>query len=62
LSSRAQAAAPLWLQAMDAAYSGPLPNHNSFWKWDPKAPKVALYNNIGAEVTTESAPTKFKLT
>jgi len=36
----------LRLQAMDAAYSGPLPNHNSFWKWDTKAPKVALYNNI----------------
>ena len=36
----------LRLQAMDAAYSGPLPNHNAFWKWGPKAPKVALYNNV----------------
>ncbi len=36
----------LRLQAMDAPYSGTPPNHNAFWKWDPKAPKVALYNNI----------------
>ena len=37
----------LRLQEMDAAYSaGPLPNHNAFWKWDPKAPQVALYNNV----------------
>jgi len=36
----------LRLQAMDAPYSGPVPNHNAFWKWDPLAPMIALYNNI----------------
>jgi hypothetical protein len=37
----------LWrLQAMDQAYSGPLPNHNAFWKWSRIGPKLALYNNV----------------
>jgi hypothetical protein len=37
----------LWrLQAMDQAYSGPLPNHNAFWKWSAIGPKLALYNNV----------------
>lgn len=37
----------LWrLQAMDQAYSGPLPNHNAFWKWSAIAPQLALYNNV----------------
>ncbi len=37
----------LWrLQAMDQAYSGPLPNHNAFWKWSAIGPKVALYDNV----------------
>ena len=37
----------LWrLQAMDQAYSGPLPNHNAFWKWSAIGPKLALYHNV----------------
>jgi hypothetical protein len=37
----------LWrLQAMDQAYSGPLPNHNAFWKWSANAPNLALYGNV----------------
>jgi len=37
----------LWrLQAMDQAYSGPLPNHNAFWKWSAIGPKLALYDNV----------------
>ena len=37
----------LWrLQAMDQAYSGPVPNHNAFWKWGDDAPKLALYGNV----------------
>lgn len=37
----------LWrLQAMDQAYSGPLPNHEAFWKWSADAPKLALYGNV----------------
>ncbi|HEV2671990.1 MAG TPA: Ig-like domain-containing protein [Gemmatimonadales bacterium] len=37
----------LWrLQAMDQAYSGPLPNHNAFWKWSDNAPQLALYGNV----------------
>src|SRR5258706_10027484 len=34
------------LQAMDQAYSGPLPNHNAFWKWSAIGPKLALYDNV----------------
>jgi len=37
----------LWrLQAMDAPYDGPIPNHDAFWKWSSLAPKLALYNNV----------------
>ena len=37
----------LWrLQAMDQPYSGPMPNHNAFWKWSAIGPKLALYNNV----------------
>ena len=36
----------LRLQAMDSVYSGPIPNHNAFWKWSDLAPSLALYNNV----------------
>ena len=44
----------LWrLQAMDAAYGGPVPNHNAFWKWSGRGrpnngvgPRLALYDNV----------------
>jgi hypothetical protein len=37
----------LWrLQAMDQAYSGPVPNHNAFWKWSAIGPRLALYGNV----------------
>ncbi len=34
------------LQPMDAAFSGPIPNHNGFWKWASDAPQLKLYNNV----------------
>ncbi len=34
------------LQAYDAAYSGPAPNHNAFWKLHQNAPRIELYDNI----------------
>ena len=34
------------MQAMDAAYSGAVPNGNPFWKWDDLGPQLALYNNV----------------
>ena len=34
------------LQAMDSTYSGPVPNHNAFWKWSDLAPSLALYGNV----------------
>lgn len=30
------------LQAMDSVYSGLVPNHNAFWKWHARGPKIAL--------------------
>ena len=36
----------LRLQAMDSVYSGPVPNHNAFWKWSDLAPSLQLYNNV----------------
>ncbi len=34
------------LQAYDAVYSGPVPNHNAFWKLHQNAPRIELYDNI----------------
>lgn len=34
------------LQAMDAAYSGPAPNHNAFWKWHETGPRLVLRGNV----------------
>jgi hypothetical protein len=45
------------LQPMDAAYSGPVPNHNGFWKWKTDAPRLQLYNNIfRADAASQEGP------
>jgi len=40
---------------MDQAYSGPLPNHNAFWKWSAIGPKLASTTRLPADEGSEES-------
>ena len=34
------------LQVVDSSYFPEVPNHSAFWDWDPRAPRISLFDNV----------------